>query len=112
MKINIGKTKRNFGTISFKDRYQTKCSIQKSSLASEDAIWFGVDNANPQVMASDAKKVGVDTEETCGWVGYDIPKEVLLTTRMHLTQDQVIELLPILKHFANTGELPTELETI
>lgn len=98
-------TERGFSKIIFLDRYDELCSIQKSSLAEEDAIWFGVADASPQVMASDAWKVGVATKETTGWVPYQIPKEVLLSTRMHLTQDQVKELLPILQHFAETGEL-------
>mgnify|MGYP006958843775 CR=1 FL=1 len=36
---------------------------------------------------------------------YEIPKEVLLTTRMHLTQKQVKDLIPILQKFVDTGEL-------
>ena len=43
------KTNRGFGLFEFKDRYGRRCSLQDSSLASEPAIWFGIDNANPQV---------------------------------------------------------------
>lgn len=100
MEIRKGYTNRGFGNIEFKDRYGAECSIQKSSLAEEDAIWFGVNYADPKIMASQTKEGGT------GWVAYDIPKDVLLTTRMHLTQDQVKELLPILQTFAETGELP------
>lgn len=100
MEIKKAYTNRGFGNIEFKDRYGAECSIQKSSLATEDAIWFGVNNADPKIMASKIKADGT------GWVTYDIPKDVLLTTRMHLTQDQVKVLLPILKVFADTGELP------
>ena len=70
-------TQRGFTVFSFKDRYDEPCSIQKSSLATEDAIWFGLDKDNQ---------------------------------RMHLTQDQVKSLLPILQTFAETGELPEILE--
>ena len=100
MEIKKGFTNRGFDNIEFKDRYDAECSIQKSSLATEDAIWFGVNDANPIIMASQTKEGGT------GWVKYDIPKEVSLNTRMHLTQDQVKELLPILTVFAETGELP------
>ncbi|WYV99119.1 hypothetical protein Amme3_00123 [Pseudomonas phage vB_PpuM-Amme-3] len=103
--MNISMTERGFSVIEFKDCYGEKCSIQKSSLASEDAIWFGVDDANPQIMASQALAHGVDTDKTVGWVEYPLPKEVLLSTRMHLTREQVAELLPILQHFVNTGEI-------
>lgn len=99
-------TQRGFASIKFKDRYDSPCSIQKSSLAMEDAIWFGIDDANPQIMASDARRMGIPTPATVGWIPFAIPEEVLLSTRMHLTQDQVKELLPILQHFAEHGELP------
>lgn len=72
---------------------------KKSSLASEDAIWLGVNNANPIIMSTDAIKHGIETTKTTGWVDYPIPKEVLLTTRMHLTREQVKELLPYLQRF-------------
>lgn len=93
-------TTRGFGIIEFEDFYGAECNIQESSLATENAIWLGVNDANPQIMASKTKEGG------SGWVKYEIPKDVLLTTRMHLTQEQVKELLPILQAFAETGELP------
>lgn len=64
------KTQRGFSIVNFTDLYGAECSLQKSSLATEDAIWLGVD-----------------------------------TARMHLTQEQVSELLPLLQKFVNTGEL-------
>lgn len=100
------KTHRGFAHASFEDRYGAKCSIQKSSLATEDAIWFGINDADPQIMCSDAKRLGLPEKGHNGWQKYDIPKEVSLNTRMHLTQDQVRELIPVLAHFAETGELP------
>jgi hypothetical protein len=88
-------TERGFAVIDFEDRYDQSCSIQKSSLATEDAIWFGVNDADPKILVPNV-----------GWTKYPIPEEVSLSTRMHLTQDQVKELLPILQHFVDTGELP------
>jgi hypothetical protein len=44
-------------------------------------------------------------DDTTGWVPYPVPEDVLLSTRMHLTRDEVAELLPILKRFVETGEL-------
>ena len=99
-------TARGFRVIDFEDRYDQSCSIQKSSLATEDAIWFGVNDADPKIMAIHAREHGIPTKETVGWVPYPIPDEVLLSTRMHLTRDQVEEILPILQHFVDTGELP------
>lgn len=93
------KTDRGFVIIEFKDRYDAKCSLQKSSLATEDCIWLGIDDANPKIMASKT------TEGGCGWVPYPLSKDVLLTTRMHLTQKQVKKLLPHLQKFVETGNL-------
>lgn len=101
-------TNRGFDIVEFEDLYGAKCSLQKSSLATEDAIWLGIDDPTPKIMASQAASVGVATKETTGWVPYPIPKEVLINTRMHLTQLQVAELLPYLIRFVQTGEFKKE----
>jgi hypothetical protein len=101
----ITKTPRGFAIVQFNDIYDVECSIQKSSLATDDAIWIGVDDACPKIMASQAKRFGVDTNEECGYVSFPIPCEVLLTTRMHLNRDAVARLLPILQRFVETGNL-------
>lgn len=93
-KIKIKQTGRNFPIGNFKDRYDSECSIQKSSLAFEDCIWLGVNNANPKILIPNE-----------GWKSFYIPEEVLLTTRMHLTQKHVKELLPILQKFVETGDI-------
>ena len=99
MEINKTKTQRGFSLIEFSDLYGVKCDIQKSSLATDDAIWFGVENVNPQIMASKVIDGGT------GWIPYSIPEDVLLSTRMHLSRKQVKKLLPILKKFVRTGEI-------
>lgn len=99
MNFNEKLTNRGFSLIEFKDRYNCRCSIQKSSLATEEAIWFGIDDPDPKIMASKVQPGGT------GWVSYVIPDDVSITTRMHLTRDQVKELLPILEHFVATGEV-------
>jgi len=76
--LEVEKTERGFGTIGFEDRYKQKCSLQESSLATEAAIWFGVD-------------VDLNGNE--------------VNQRMHLTQLQVQDLLPLLQRFAETGYL-------
>jgi hypothetical protein len=84
--------------IEFKDHYRTPCSLQASSLAiyeqpGTSAIWLGCDDAQPQVLATKAASVGVETTDTTGWVPYPIPKDVMLTTRMHLNREQVKALI-------------------
>lgn len=103
----MNKTKRGFAIKEFIDRYGAKCSIQKSSLAFEDCIWLGIDKANPQIMAANAIEMGIAPPETKpeGWISFEIPKEVLINTRMHLTREHVKQLLPILQKFVATGDL-------
>lgn len=105
--LTFNRTDRGFTIGRFIDRYDMACSVQDSSLATEAAIWLGLDDARPVVMASKAASVGVNTTETTGWVPYPVPDEVLLHTRMHLTQAQVSALLPALQHFATHGRLPS-----
>lgn len=105
MEIKQTKTCRGFDLYEFQDRYDAPCRLQKSSLATEDAIWFGIADVQPKVMAINAASVGVQTRETTGWVPYPIPDKVLLSSAMHLTRDQVAELLPILERFVETGEI-------
>lgn len=77
--IAFKKTNRGFILGEFKDRYGAECSIQESSLATEAAIWLGVDKDHN----------GADVE----------------FGRMHLTQEMVRELIPILRYFAMTGHI-------
>ena len=93
------KTNRGWDYLDFTDYNKEGCSLQKSSVATQHCIWLGVNEGNPQILASKVQEGGV------GWVKYPIPEDVLLTTRMHLTQEQVKNLLPILKRFVDTGEL-------
>lgn len=72
-------TPRGFARLDFTDRYGQACSIQKSSLATEDAIWLGCD-------------AGLHVDGQC-------------CARMHLTQEMVKELLPLPHRFVETGEL-------
>ena len=87
-------TERGFSFIEFKDRYGSQCSLQASSLASEPAIWFGVDKIEPQIQGP-----------TLQWEPFTIPEDVLINSRMHLTQKMVRKLLPLLTKFAETGDL-------
>jgi hypothetical protein len=86
-------TNRGFGIWEFYDMNGHKCSLQDSSVATEPVIWLGVDDVDPTIKGEN------------GWEPYnDIPKKVLLHSRMHLTQEQVKTLLPVLKYFAETGD--------
>lgn len=102
---DINLTNRGFRFHEFTDDFGAKCSIQKSSSACVDRIWLGIDDPEPKIMAVDAAAHGVATNETTGWVPYPIPKAVLLTTRMHLNQEQAKWLVEKLNRFIKTGEI-------
>ena len=95
--MEIRQTNRGFDLIEFKDWNEEGCSLQKSSIATEDLIWLGADDANPKIL-----------KQNEGWINYPIPSEVLFTTRMHLSQKQVGDLLPYLMRFVETGEIIKE----
>ena len=81
MALDLKPTNRGFQRAEFLDRYGAKCSIQKSSLATEDAIWLGCEHETLD-----------DKGTPCG-------------ARMHLTREMAAELLTPLAAFVATGEL-------
>lgn len=99
------KTEIGFDISEFKDTYGQMCSLQHSSIATDDRIWFGVNDGNPMIMASQAKQYGIDPVDGAGWVKFPIPDDVLISTRMHLNREQVSELIPYLQSFIETGTL-------
>ena len=97
------KTHRGFPLITFQDLKGVECTIQKSSVATEDCIWLG------------AAEIGLKEfvrNRASGESWRDVVLEntrehtFVANNRMHLTQDQVRELIPILTKFVDTGELP------
>lgn len=90
--LKRSETERGFGHIKFSDRYHQKCSLQDSSLATEPAIWLGVDNTGPVINGPSGQK-----NEQVG-------------ARMHLTQAMVKQILPYLKEFARTGNYIVDMD--
>ena len=105
----MGFTPRGFHRIDFTDRYGENCSLQKSSLATEDAIWLGIDD--PKIMEfypapRETDEAWFDvTEEAMEKLKHRPQNEISLHGRMHLTRDMVKVLLPYLYNFVKTGEL-------
>lgn len=87
-------TNRGFDLIEFTDDYGYKCSLQKSSSAEADKIWLGVIEPGIKYLV-----------KGLGWQDFKLPEGVETFSRMHLTQDQVRDLLPYLQRFVETGEL-------
>lgn len=90
-------TGRGFALVEFIDRYGDACTLQKSSLAGEDAIWLGA-SGNVRAMGPNGWE-DVDLRDRLG------TREVIVSSRMHLTREQVAELIPLLQHFVDTGEV-------
>jgi hypothetical protein len=84
MDIVKKETHRGFVYYEFADLYGAKCSLQESSLATDDAIWFGVDK--------------------------DYDGDEVERGRMHLNREQVEALLSLLESFVRRGDLRTDEE--
>jgi hypothetical protein len=94
--LEIITNQRGFNFAEFIDSYGQKCSIQKSSAATRDCIWLGIDKPKLTVFEDDSHGKYITTE---------MPKNFDVDSRMHLTIDEVKMLLPILQKFVETGEL-------
>jgi len=95
------KTNRGFTIYPFVDRYEVPCSLQESSLATEACVWLGVDKLKLQV-----KGWHPEWPERYRDMTEEEQKNILVAGRMHLTQELAAELIPLLQHFVDTGELP------
>jgi hypothetical protein len=96
-KLKNTRTNRGFSRYEFKDQYGVECSLQESSLATENCIWLGANDINLKVFWP-----------YLGWHDIDLNKhghDFVANTRMHLTQNQVKLLLPILQKFVKTGKI-------
>lgn len=81
---------RGFSGLEFKDRYRQECVLKNSSLATEGAIWFGVDTTGPQLDGPSGKR----NEE--------------VQVYMHLTRRQIEQLLPLFHEFVEIGYITEE----
>lgn len=90
--MEIKKTSRGFCYGDFTDLNNDECSIQESSLATQPAIWLGINDANPQILVPNE-----------GWKFYPIPEDVLLSTRMHLSVPLAKMLIRELQYFVEHG---------
>lgn len=94
--MNLERNQRGFENGKFTDSYSNECSIQKSSAAMDDFIWLGIDK--PKLTVFENENMGKYIETV-------LPKTWMVDSRMHLSREQVAELLPILQKFVDTGEL-------
>jgi len=95
--LEIKHTSRGFPYTEFKDYNGRECSVQKSSIATEDCIWLGADKIELKEFANGQWVNREEFDETTS--------RYISNNRMHLTQEQVAELIPILQLFVETGEI-------
>lgn len=101
--IKIKKTERGFAFLNFKDKNGVECSIQQSSLATDECIWFGADKIGlKEFVAHRQPNAWEDKPEVDE---NSISHHFIANNRMHLTRKQVAKLLPILQKFVDTGNL-------
>lgn len=86
-------TSRGFGRGEFYDRYGVRCSIQSSSIATEDCIWLGADES-----IGDAERRR----------GRTVIEGATHNQRMHLTREMARELADHLLRFYYTGSVAPE----
>jgi len=101
--MEIKHTERGFAYLEFTDAYGTACSIQKSSLATDDAIWIGGKEIG---LKKFTPYKGWEDVDTRGDPPYGV--SYIANNRMHLTRDDVEALLPILQKFVDTGDLSND----
>lgn len=77
------KNSRGFSYFSFKDRNGEDCSIQKSSIATEDCLWIGCDNNSMPHHATGQ---------------YSSP-------RMHINKNMAKKIIKKLIKFVETGDI-------
>lgn len=92
------KTQRGFGLIEFDDYNKHKCTIQKSSLATQDCIWLGTDTQDMLIGPPP-------------WIPLSqvIESRPVVGTRAHLTRDQARWLAQRLLFFADNGQLEQDV---
>lgn len=98
--MEIKKTARGFDYTNFVDRNGVLCSLQKSSIATEDCIWLGADEIGLKRFTPNVGWENVELQQ-------DDPYGIthIANTRMHLTRQQVAELLPYLERFVEEGDI-------
>ena len=95
--MKIEKTNRGFAYIEFEDRSGRSCSLQKSSLATADAVWLGCTEIGLKRFAAGLGWQDIELVDT-------MRDHYVANNRMELTREQVAELLPHLQRFVETGE--------
>ena len=96
--MELKETARGFRILKFEDYYGHECSLQRSSIIEPDCIWLGMNEP-------DLQEHGWHPHFKARCRPLILSDSIHAFSRMHLTRDQVAELLPYLQRFVETGEL-------
>ena len=95
-------TERGFNYNQFTDANDVECSIQISSaIQDEYLIWLGANEIGLKEFVAHRKPsawMDIELEES-------MSHHYMANNRMHLTQSQVKELIPVLQRFVETGDI-------
>lgn len=97
--IKLENTQRGFEIGEFKDGHGTLCVIQKSSSVVPH-IWLGAKELEVKEFVAGRNPAWQKIEYPFTMEHHFVGNE-----RMHLSQENVRQLLPLLQKFAETGEL-------
>ncbi len=70
-----------------------------------NALFIGVDNFQPIVMASDANALCIETNKSFGWIPFPMPKDVKMFTGMVLNKELAISIKEDLDYYIETNDL-------
>jgi len=102
--MEVKQTSRGFYYYEFTAADGEKCNIQKSSSAMDDYIWFGYEKIGLKgfIPFGDPAWRDVTEQQIKEKFGFE---NIIANNRMHLSREQVKNLLPILQKFVDTGEI-------
>lgn len=85
---------RGNGGYEFIDSHGNLCSIQESSRGDKRCIWLGIDD--PIIVDKSTAEV------------VPLPNNASILSRMELTRELAVTLIPMLQYFVATGCLPND----
>lgn len=85
---------RGTGGYEFIDSHGNLCSIQESSRGDKRCIWLGIDD--PIIIDKSTAEV------------VPLPNNASILSRMELTRELAVTLIPMLQYFVATGFLPND----
>ena len=104
-KLEIGRrtpftfTNRGFALYNFLDRYGMKCSMQDSSIATEDCFWLGIDDPEPRILVRGK-----------GWQDVPVPDNAFWVSRMHVNRRLARQLYTWIGRFLRHGTVTPRKE--